>query len=369
MEKVLLYYPSMNLPNLNWVKNSLLYTDKISTILPYSEKKYKDGKYDFLINDDFKLLFDENVYTPIYAEDQIKSSKFDLAKFEQDFLDRMRTKYYNFRYGSPYGLNLRMMYSDYFNNERVEARLGVGDLSWIVESLTPNIWGHLKGEGLLDDLKYQKMYRIDKIASVLYTSMLAEAFATTSTNLLIPTTDMEIYEKFSYESGLSAKQTYKLLLNNCLPAPKTHVDIKRIIDFREKYKLELFQFRQTLHQVEKDIRNAESEEEQKYILVKFSEQLYIQVELMKRLLGESKIQFFLNSIGSLLDFKQKEIIGTLGTMGVASIGMVSHLPTLGLTGGAIILCGTLVSTYKRSKREINSNCLSYIYHAQKENII
>ena len=37
MAQTILYYPTINIPNENWLKNALLYWDNISSIVPYED--------------------------------------------------------------------------------------------------------------------------------------------------------------------------------------------------------------------------------------------------------------------------------------------------------------------------------------------
>jgi len=86
MERILLYYPSINIPNGAWLRNSLLYTDQLSTIVPFSDIDDKR------LNDDMRILFDEGQYHPISVFNELQSSPQEFSKFQQNFMDIIESK-------------------------------------------------------------------------------------------------------------------------------------------------------------------------------------------------------------------------------------------------------------------------------------
>jgi hypothetical protein len=77
MERILLYYPSINIPDGNWLRNSLLYTDKVSSIIPFIDMN------DERLNDDMKILFDEGQYQPISVFNELNPSHKEFPKFQK----------------------------------------------------------------------------------------------------------------------------------------------------------------------------------------------------------------------------------------------------------------------------------------------
>ena len=78
MERIFLYYPSIAIPNNEWLYNSILYSDKIASILPYRELDY--------LPDLLKFLLDNNEYHPIFVQDFLNKNETEFTKFEDKFI-------------------------------------------------------------------------------------------------------------------------------------------------------------------------------------------------------------------------------------------------------------------------------------------
>ncbi|MEJ7678934.1 MAG: hypothetical protein WKG06_13980 [Segetibacter sp.] len=104
-------------------------------------------------------------------------------------------------------------------------------------------------------------------------------------------------------------------------------------------------------------------------MIQFQNKIEKEIIKIKTLLGDSKLDFILNGFSSLLDFKQKDIVGTVSVLGVAGAGIIANLPFIALGAGALVLTGTLVSSFKKINRGVQAYSSSYIYYAQKDGIL
>src|SRR6187402_3203467 len=80
MERTLLYYPTIDIPDMKWLYSSLLYSDKVSSIVPFSDSG--DKRFPKLL----KYLIDENQYKPIFIEKLLSRSSNDFYEFENFFI-------------------------------------------------------------------------------------------------------------------------------------------------------------------------------------------------------------------------------------------------------------------------------------------
>jgi Family of unknown function (DUF6236) len=349
MERILLYYPSINIPDGNWLRNSLLYTDKVATIFPFFDM------YDKRINDDTKILFDEGQYQPISVLNELKPSHTEFNSFQANFINIIKSKEFDAQKKD-------------INKYEWEQNQGITDYTILAEKLSHNLADFLADKKLLQR-ENMGVFSVERNCAIIYMSMLADYLACINKHLVIPSTDKQEFERLTYQLADKKVLTTRLQLHNCLPTPSPNTSIKKIIEFKKKRKQELLQFRELLDKVEKEVNEIEDFQEQKLRLIQFQEKIQKELIEITKLLGDSRLDFVLNGFSSLLDFKQKEVIGTVSGLSVVGAGIATSLPLIGLGAGALLLTGTLISSYKKINRQVESNASSYIYYAQREGIL
>lgn len=349
MERILLYYPAINIPDGNWLRNSLLYTDKVGSIVPFVDMN------DNRIDDDTKSLYDNGFYQPISVFNNLNPSHKEFNKFQENFINTIESKEFK-------------AYQKVTNDYPLGQDKGMTDYSMYAEKLSHEIAEFLQERNLLKRGNYGVM-TVEKNSAIIYMSMLADYLASISNDLVIPSTDEQEFEKLTFQLADKKVLTHRLQLDSCLPTPAPDTEIKDIIKFKKTRKQELLQFRTILDMVESELNKTEDEKEKKLKLVQFQEKLQKELLEIKKLLGDSKLDFILNGFSSLLDFKQKEIVGTVSGLGLAGAGVVASLPFVGLGAGLLLLTGTLISSYKKINRQVEANSSSYIYYAQQAGLL
>jgi hypothetical protein len=349
MERILLYYPAINITDGNWLRNSLLYTDKVASIVPFVDMN------DERIDNDTKLLFDSGLYTPISVFNNLNPGHKEFHKFQENFITTIESAEFK-------------AYQKVTNDYPWDKDQGMTNYTMYAEKLSHEISEFLSEKNLLKRGDMGVM-TVEKNSAIIYMSMLADYLASINNDLVIPSTDEQEFEKLTFQLADKKVLTHRLQLDSCLPTPSPDTDIKDIIKFKKARKQELLQFRAMMDTVESEINKAEDEQEKKLKLVQFKEKLQTELLEIKKLLGDSKLDFILNGFSSLLDFKQKEVVGTVSGLGLVGVGVVTSLPLLALGAGALLLTGTLVSSYKKINRQVQANSSSYIYYAQKAGLL
>jgi len=356
MERILLYYPSINIPDGNWLRSSLLYSDKVASIFPFNSIDDKR------VNVDTRTLYDTGLYKPIFVLEELNPFRDnpELEKFEQNFIKvAQSTEFKRIREQS----------------KKNEQRLGLTDnemsqntFDMYLSKISFKVADYLRQN---EDILFRKNetriadVRIEKTSAIVYMSMLADFLARKNKDLVIPSTDKIEFEKLAYQLTDEKVLTRRIQLDDCLPTPSPNVDIKDIIKFKRNRKFELLKFRELIDNLEDELNSENDDRERKRIMIKFQERIQKEIIEIKKLMGDSKLDFILSGFSSLLDFKQKEVIGTISGIGALSAGAIANLPLIGLGAGALLLTGTLVSSYKKINRKVESNSSSYIYYAQK----
>lgn len=353
MNRILLYYPSINIPNGTWLRNSLLYTDKVASIFPF------ENINDVRINDDTRLLYDEGQYQPIIVFKELdmvmdhSNKNLEFEKFEENFINAMKSKEF---------MQLQNNLKSY---DRYQHK-GFYEYGMYMNKLTYNARNYLSENNLFMEINPDEAV-VEKISAIVYMSMLANYLACVNKDFVIPSTDDEEYEKIAFQLADNKVLTFKIILDNCLPTPSPDTSIKDIIKFKKDRHQELLQFRIELDKIEGEINSTTDENDRKRKMVQFQEKVQKEIMEIKKMLGDSRLDYVLNGFSSLLDFKQPESIGTITAAAGVGTGALLSLPLIGV--GALILIGTLVSSYKKINRTVKVNSSSYIYYAQKLGIL
>lgn len=344
MGKILLYYPYTNIPDGKWLRNSLLYTDKVASILPYDMGNKR-------IPEITKLLFDEGLYQPIYASEELDPHSPKFENFENNFLETLESKEFS---------NIKKEVQT-FNTSEYNS---IGEYVIYTTKLTHKIEQSLRDKLLLKDTENSNEVALEKNTASIYMSMLADYIARKHKGELVPSTDKKEFQELAFQLGDEKAQTYSIILDKCLPTPSENAKIEDIVKFKKKREKELFKFKTLLSEHEEKIYLANDDYVRNLRMLDFQNEVQKEINEIKKLLGDSKLEFVLNGLSSLLDFKQAGIIETVPFLGIAA-----NLPIAGVVGGALMLIGTLVSSFKKLKREGESKALSYIYYAQKDGIL
>jgi hypothetical protein len=346
MKRILLYYPATNIPDGAWVRNSLLYTDKVSSIFPY------DLRSDH-VTDLTKLLYEEELYHPIYISNVLNSYYPQYENFENTFIETIESGAFK-----KIKTDSLLYYSE-----------NTSDYEMFKNKFTGKIVQYLSDKQLLEDRPWGEV-AVEKNAAAIYLGMLADYLARINNeNLIIPSTDEQEFEKLTYQIADNKVLTHRIQLDKCLPTLSPNVTIKDIVKFKNKRKQELQQFREVLDNIELEIKASGDDQERKLKMVKFAEKVQKEILEIKKLLGDSKLDFVLNGLSSLLDFKQKEVVGTISGLSIVGAGVITSLPLIGLGAGTVLLAGTLISSFRKINRLVAANSSSYIYYAQKVGIL
>jgi hypothetical protein len=66
MSRTILYYPSITIQSPGWIRKSILYWDRIGTMIP------RDFDTEQYFNEDMRILSDKGLLVPLYPEEHIK---------------------------------------------------------------------------------------------------------------------------------------------------------------------------------------------------------------------------------------------------------------------------------------------------------
>ena len=342
MERTLLYYPTIDIPHMDWMYSGLLYADKLSSIVPYWG--IEDEKFPATL----KYLNDENQYKPIFIQDLLSRNHTDFKEFEDLFITTISSKEFKEK------------------NEKKKKVSGAQFEKLYNQKLTDNIRRHLIDEKLI---VFQKDGTIttDEMVALFYMGLLAQYVSRVEKNdLIIPSTDDKRYEDIAFGIPKEKIHAFNFILEKCLPVPVSNTPLKNIINFKKSHENELIEFRKFISKAQDKVRKATTEQEIKEIQIETKEAIKKGISELQKIYKAGGIKTFFSSFESLLKLESPKLFQTLTTVGIISTPIN---PVAGAITGLIGISAGVASSYITNKNEINKSEFSYLFKAKQNKII
>lgn len=356
MKRIYLSYPNVLLSDSKSLRNYIMYSDAVSTLMPYVK-----GMKDPRVTKTMKVLNDYGLYEPHVIN--LQQTTFDYAGFYEDF--------------EPIVDNI-FQRIDVKNRVNRLKDVGIGCLDEIgLEDVIKMNTGRL---GIIAHSKFSNLgvirYRekhnsdtiyVDREIGMIYLSALTSYIASnTIGNYIQPITTQEQVFNVITEKGISSKECLSLVLSNVLPTPSMNTSLDKIIDFRIKYNDELLKFRTVIDELMGNLSKCQSSEELNYNLVRFKEAIEIERKKVVDLEKTNLVKFTFNSLKTILDISNPKFLAALGTTGVLS---TTVNPYLGLGAGVLSAMGVITSDYITRQEKIDSSKYSYLFKAESNQIL
>lgn len=336
MERTLLYYPTIELPREDWLRQALLYTDKVSSILPFKNEDYFPRTV--------KYLSWKGEYNPVYIEDLINNNKSQYKVFEEDFLIGIEAN--NF-FKSPKKRNKESQPFGTFRNK-----------------MTYNLIYKLEQKGLISHTTQDKIFLNDDIA-IYYMSGLAKfASVLIKDQYVIPSTNIKYCSDVLFENTSKTEKAYNLIFDNCLPIPDQSVEISTIIEFKRKHINELREFRQFIKDLISDINSANDDYELNEMIVSAKEKIELEIDSLSNVLKKNKIKTIFTSLNTFLGIENPKLFDSLIGAGIVSTPIN---PKIGLTIAGVGVIAKIIDNRFFKTRERNE--FNYLFQAKKFGII
>lgn len=334
-----LYYPTISIPNIDWLRSVIMYADKIATIVP------NELLDDIELNDTTKILMEEKIYDPLSPEDFFYNQYYEKNEFENELMkilikqSRSRNRQYN---------QHKTQYSTLIHNTKFTYRINefMRDNKLMLDN--GGNWG-LVEEDIAD----------------IYMNILAKHMAYAYN--YVPSTEKKSTERQTF--GIWGKKIgYHvgfMELSNCLPIPVKSTSIDDMLKLKKRRHNELGKFQQKLLDYQGELANAESQEELNHYKNVISSEIQIGIEEIKEYYGESRIETILISLRSLFELQNPTLLssGLLGTS-VASYAVTHKVVDTLITSGVHIGILSIASRVALRKK-IKDNPFSYLFYADR----
>lgn len=361
MNRTILYYPTIDIPKTNWLKQAILYWDEVSSIVP--------SNLESNFSPDVRFLYEEGLFRPIQPELLIsEASNIEiLAQFQNEFQDLVNSS--NFQklrnrreisHQSSYNIHP----SKIVPNNLIHRNKTSDGLFYFLEDL-----------GLATRADNDEWLKFEKNTGLLYMSLLAKYLAEVDSEYTTIGTDNIAYEKlnFSTMKGESGFPVISFDLHNLLPTPKSNVSFEQILDFKRRRADNLRHFRKMISDFQSKVTKSESRTELKETTINFQDNLLNGVRDLKAVLDDSRIETTLKAFRSLIDLKSPTLITTIiSSVGhhLDSINLPLDLSMIGIPFIASLELSTkFVEARNKRMAETRQSPFSYLYYAYKSNIV
>jgi len=342
MAQTILYYPTIDIQDGQWLRNAILYWDKVASIVPYGD--YLDFSPELL------YLEENALYEPIYPQNLFNSEY--VTDFQNAIVRRID------RYSKTDANKVRG------NTQTVRIHKNkINDST---------VFHYLESNKYIKENSCGEWMEIYSNVAAIYMHTLAEYTIKCYPNDIVLGTDKpeDQYEIYSLSTPQPNSACFSLALNNCLPEPTMDVGLEPLLDFKEKRKQDLLQFRQILRDFEIVLYQCSSDEEIKFRTEVFKESWQREIMQAKKMFKEDHITCVLGSLCELISAPSiavalEQVIQN--NIPGASSSLISHAILGGVA--AIDLSYQFVKYNKKINEHRSSPGFAYLIKASKEGII
>lgn len=377
MNRTILYYPTINIPNKSWLRHALLYYDEVSSIVPQSW----DNRTLIELSPDIHYLMNENQFRPMKPENLVFNAGNGDAfnQFREEFtsivLDPKYKNFINRKSNNNFNIYRNELKPDL--TTRIHRNKVAHNLTTRIHrnKTTDSIFDLLRDQGLALQNDDDEWLMFEEWTALLYMSLLAKYLADIDGDQTSIGTDLEYYEKLNFKrvSDVAGFPVISLNLNKVLPSPKANVPLERIIDFKRRREDNLRHFKGILSEFQVGIANTESHEEFKEIVINFKEMLINGVNDLSAVISDSGIETAYKSFKSLIDIKSPTTWLTVGAfvnrrLNGGNIPLSWEAFGIGAVG-AVEIAGCYIEARNKERAKLRESPFSYLYYANKYGVI
>lgn len=315
MSQSILYYPTIDIQDSEWLRNAMLYWDEICSIVPFEE--YPD------FSPELRYLQERNLYRAIYPQELFHSIH------ANEFLNTIARRMPYIDRPNFYKKNIRNYRTTQIHKEKIFSP----SLSELIHynKIPDNLSKILAKSGHVRLLGNGWMEMDERFAN-LYMRTLAEYAAKYDKNDMVIGTDKlsKINDIYRGTGARPNREVISLALNRCLPIPTLDVGFEEILDFKDKRRDELLELRKKIRDLERDLSQCDSIELLKARIADFREDWEIQLINSEKMFRGDRVGF---ALGCLRTF----IIDAGGAAGLAQLPQ-----TMGMEKKSLINIGTFV---------------------------
>lgn len=345
--RTILYYPSITIPNNDWLRCAILYWDQIASIVPTKENRW--------FSDDIHYLIDQGQYRPIFPKSLIED------KYDSELLDDFQDEFIEAINSQQFKQILKFQIMPLYCN------IHLNKLSYSLINALRDMGLARRTDSTLEWIE------VDNNVALLYMSILAKYLARIDSDSTVIGSDTASCENLTF-AGIDrddAQHALSIDFAQILPVP-VEPDFKKIVRYKAKRIDELNHFNSIIASLEHDLSNAHNINEMTHIIHSFKQKLEREVSNLNLTMKEENIHCVLKSFKSLIDLKSSTSLLTAASLydasadTLVSAGMKTALIAF---AGLVQLSEIYIDSRNKKRKALRENPYSYVYHSMQSGII
>ncbi|MEP7134301.1 MAG: DUF6236 family protein [Chloroflexota bacterium] len=351
-KRTILYYPTISIPTSTWLRQSLLYWDEISSIVPQSLRGHRA-----LIpySEDIKYLESVGQFRPISPD---KLAGPDTWRLAGDLEKEMQTILQSTGFQNILPPPNQRSFESRIHRDKITDAM----LDYFLEGM------HL---ARLDN-KRDEWIHVESNTALLYMALLAKYLALDDAEATVPGTDHPNYENWIFKAKSRNKSIACLStrMHGILPIPRDDVPLADIVEFKDRRRSELLHFREFLDEFHNNLGSCQSVSDINQVVVVFGEKLERGVHDLTSILQDAKIATIWGAFKTLIQPNSLALWATIGSAiaaKITSIPLTWALPLVGIP--ATIEVGSyLADERNKANNIIKDSPFSYVYSTIEEDL-
>lgn len=328
----ILYYPTINIPTGQWLRQALLYWDEIGSIVPHEFDEI--GSF----SPDIQFLSHEGIFKPFDPHIAVYEYE-NISPLAGELYEIISSRYFKIKLGTIRQPKL---------NKTIYSQKIAGPVFEKLESLG---LARRAGKG---------SYLFEENTFHIYMALLAKYICIGSdyNGTLTPGTDVVAYQRLIFQTQNPGRgiPSFSLQLGKVLPTPAEDTPLDHILDFKNRRKDELLRFRLMLSELQTRLQSCQSEQQISETLMNFQERIVIDLSDLSDALKSDKINLVLSTLTTILTFQLGDVIKQM--FGPISIPLPTFIGSL-TVGNCLTKAHQLNETARKSP-------VSYLLHAIEE---
>jgi hypothetical protein len=359
MNRTVLYYPTIAIPDNWWLRQAVFYFDEVGSIVPQTMTWAGDSLGQLIpLTPELEFLQQERIFRAISPEQLTLGRGWEEAwELQGDLRAIVTTERHR-----------AQRTDEYVHLHRGKTNESILNILQSEGLIKPAESTPYKGEAW-------EWMLVEKNTALLYLSLLAKYLSAIDKEATVPGTDREEYRDLVYGANQEkeGETGVQLHLQKILPVPKPGTDIHKIVEFKRKRHDELLQFRSSIDDLEDKLAKSQDKEEVRHNLIRFAERQQIEVSSLSAALADARIETVLGSVKALVKSNSpafwSSLLAAIG--GIAAGTPAISIPAI-IVGGVMAACE--VSTYVMDRRvkarsQAKQSAVAYLHYAKAEGLI